>query len=234
MQGVITEFEERVKEIDLYFLVLEQVYKPGAQLKVENPQDNDMEISADFLKILKANTFLMIYNLIESSITAGILSIYREIEKNNYSFEKVREEIKEIWLNYHYRSIYDTNANFNSYKNQAKKLVQMAIDKTTIKLDRKAIGISGNLDADQIRILCDNHGIKKNVDPLSKGGVKLQIVREKRNALAHGSLSFLECGREFTDQDLIEIKEESILFTRDILKNIKDYLDNNHFDIANV
>ena len=98
-----------------------------------------------------------------------------------------------------------------------------------LKMDRNAIPVSGNLDADQVRVICDLHGIKKTVHTSANGGVKLSDVKEQRNFLAHGTLGFSECGRQYSLESINEIKVETIHFVRSILKNMKEYIDSEKF-----
>lgn len=241
MQSVIDAFEERVKEVDLYFCNLDLLYEPNVFLcdQVEEEKGHGVidtvykyrsKLDSDFLKILKANSFLLIYNLVESSITDGFLAIYRELENKNISYDKARGEFQEIWLNYHYNKVFDKHANFDSYQKTAKSLIELVLTQATIKLDRKAIGISGNLDADQIRLICDKHGVSKHVDSNCKGGVNLNLIKQMRNALAHGSLSFLECGRDYSETSIKEYKDEAVIFVRSILQNMKDYIDSGLYE----
>jgi hypothetical protein len=81
------------------------------------------------------------------------------------------------------------------------EIVHAIIKGEVIELDRRATDISGNLDADQIRRLCKDHGITFTVAKEGRGGIVLETVKEKRNSLAHGTLSFAECGRDYSVQD---------------------------------
>jgi len=54
----------------------------------------------------------------------------------------------------------------------------------------------------------------------------LDDVKEKRNNLAHGTQSFVECGRDYTIEDLNNIKEQTTLFLKGILDGMKEYFDN--------
>ena len=96
-------------------------------------------------------------------------------------------------------------------------------------LDRKATNISGNLDAEKIRRICNDHGISFQISPQCKGGYVLADVKEKRNSLAHGTLSFVECGRDYTMEDLEKTKKQTILFLKGILKGMKEYYDKQQY-----
>jgi hypothetical protein len=47
-------------------------------------------------KILKANGFLLLYNLAESSIKKAIEEIYVELNNKTVTYEDIREELKKV------------------------------------------------------------------------------------------------------------------------------------------
>jgi hypothetical protein len=230
MQQFINEFEERVKEVDEYLDFLEQLDKPQVQLHFPH-QGTHSEIDIKVKKILNAHVFLMLYNLVEYSIRDGMVEIYRKITSHHYPYEKLRQEIREIWINSHYRKIFKTTANWESAKRMAIQLVEDAVNHATIQLDEEALPISGNLDARQIRNICELHGILYQTRPEAKGGSKLRIVKEQRNSLAHGHLSFYEAGKHFNVTDLKTIENEVVMFIRDILTNMADYVHHRKYEV---
>ena len=46
------------------------------------------------IKTLKASCFLLLYNLVESTLTNAIESIHEEIEQNGFGFDECRDELK--------------------------------------------------------------------------------------------------------------------------------------------
>ena len=187
MQAIYDMFNERVEEINLYFEALKELDSESFQ-RTENAQHyyND-----NFIKILKANTLLMIYNLVESTVMGGILEIYDRVRQEGLTYAGVCSEIKDIWFSYKFRQVYDQQAHYNSYKGKALEIVNSILTGEIIELDRKATDISGNLDAQQIRNVCSEHGIHFRAKEGSHGGTVLGTVKEKRNDLAHGTLSLL-------------------------------------------
>ena len=105
MQKVIEDFEKRVQEVEKYFLYLKHLSMQGALLTL--PQSISVNIDADFLKIMKANCLLILYNLIEFAIRKGILEIYYQIEQDGSSYETLRPEIRQIWIKSHYRKVFN-------------------------------------------------------------------------------------------------------------------------------
>lgn len=57
----------------------------------------------------------------------------------------------------------------------------------------------------------------------------LEDVKNKRNELAHGTTSFVECGRNYSIDDLIKIKDQTIKFLNCILNGMKQYYDSKKY-----
>lgn len=220
MQATIDTFEERVEEIELYYSALDELY-----ISKISSNNGEKYLKDDFLKILKSNALLMIYNLVESTIMGGILEIYDALNQNGITYKMVRKEIQNIWFSFKFNQVYDKNAHYNSYRDKAAEIITSILSDATLILDRKATDISGNLDAEKIRQICQEHGIKYRLKPESKGGIVLEDVKNKRNNLAHGTMSFVECGRNYTIEDLKRIKTETVYFLKSIIAGMKDYYD---------
>jgi hypothetical protein len=234
IQNILPEFEDRAKEVNTYFNFLEKLEKPKVRICFsEGSKDKFQNINPDVLKILKANGFLILYNLIESSIRDGIEALYQDIEKNNYTYDKLRNEIKDIWVKFRFKKKFSDTSNRETGRKIASQLIQEIIDNAIISLDKEAIPISGNLDARKVRELCGNHGISQNVHYRANNGLNLLLIKEQRNALAHGDRSFSDCGKDFTVNDLIIIKSESFIYIRSILRNIKKYVDQKDYELKN-
>ncbi|MBA3924663.1 MAG: hypothetical protein H0X31_24350 [Nostocaceae cyanobacterium] len=73
--------------------------------------------------------------------------------------------------------------------------------------------------------MCKDHGIVYSIDDSCKGGIVLDDVKEKRNYLAHGTISFVECGRDYSIDELVSIKDQTITFLYGILTGMKVYYD---------
>ena len=90
MQAIFDMFNERIQEIDLYFEALKE-------LDQGNTEHLDAPFfDSEFIKILKANTLLMVYNLVESTVMGGILEIYDKLKQEGLTYSDVRKEIKDI------------------------------------------------------------------------------------------------------------------------------------------
>lgn len=227
MEIVRDTFGNRKSEIEQYFNLIDFFDSAGKEIKkqVNETVFNNKNIE----RIVRANAFLMLYNLVESTLVTGIEEVYSVLKQDGISYIQVRQEIKDIWFNYKFSNAYDKNAHFHTYRNTALKIINSILLNEPIILERKATGISGNLDADSIRNVCKTHGIIFRTPKDCHGGEKLCKVKEQRNQLAHGSLSFVECGSYFTANDLHEIKNEVVIFLEGFIEAIEQYYDNKDY-----
>ena len=227
MEIVREVFNDRKNEIDLYYQLidfLDNIEKEDGEKSI-----NNILFNKDIEKIVRANALLMLYNLVESTLVNGIEEVYSVFKQDEITYSQVRSEIKEIWFNYRFSNAYDKKAHFDTYKKTAEKIITSIMLNKPLELDRKATGISGNLDADSIREVCKKHGIQFISPEECHGGKKLGKVKEQRNQLAHGTLSFVECGRDFTVIDLHEIKIEVEKFLSGFIDVIESYYDNKEY-----
>lgn len=227
MDLVRANFNDRKDEIDLYFEFID--FLDNIEKTENMRKSNHILYNKDVEKIIRANSLLMLYNLVESTLVTGIEEIYSALKENNITYSQVRREIREIWFNYRFSNAYDRKAHYDTYKKTAEKIITSIMLNEPLILDRKATGISGNLDATSIRDVCKKHGIQFNTPGNCHGGEKLTQVKDQRNQLAHGTLSFVECGRDFTVEDLHVIKEEVENFLSGFIDSIESYYDNEEY-----
>lgn len=227
MDLVRANFNDRKDEIDLYFKFID--FLDNIEKTENMEKSNYILYNKDVEKIIRANSLLMLYNLVESTLVTGIEEVYSALKENNITYSQVRREIKEIWFNYRFSNAYDRKAHYDTYKKTAERIITSIMLNEPLILDRKATGISGNLDATSIRDVCKKHGIQFNTPGNCHGGEKLTQVKDQRNQLAHGTLSFVECGRDFTVEDLHVIKEEVENFLSGFIDSIESYYDNEEY-----
>jgi len=217
MKRFIEEFEQRKREVNLYFEFL------GNQIDREIAFSEHDEIE----RILKANSFLILYNLIESSVTNAIQAIHDSIETEAVAYSSLKKEIQKIFLKQLYHRLKESNN--STFESLMMLFLGKIIANTFIDDLNKALTFSGNVDAQKIRDVAKDYGFSSNTSSTSRGGSELLIVKNQRNQLAHGNISFSECGRERTFIELNDIKNEVINYLEDILNNIEIYIDNKDY-----
>ncbi len=230
MEFVITEFNSKIDEINKYFSFLEDIITKDAQLHFKNKKNR--EISSDLQKILKANLFLLLYNLIESSYKKALKRICDKISSENLKYQDVILEIKKLWLEQKYRGFADNCSLPFKVKRLdfiISKIEDISEDIIELEFSDKN-RFSGNLDVDEIKIYNDKYGL--STEELSnKEANSLYLIRHKRNSLAHGDESFGECGQNYSISELEKIKEESIKYMTFILNHIEKFLTDQKYKI---
>jgi hypothetical protein len=216
----LDDFNERAKDVSdyLYFLRdLEQgqilLSKNGAISKIDDELD----------KSLKATGFLLLYNLIESTMRNAIQSIYDEISNKGVSFDKLRLEIKKIIL----KNVKDNvqQCDVNNFVEQTEIIFRDIIQSGFNRDDL----FSGNVDAKEIKIIAKLYGFSAITDKDTRDGIDLLSIKKNRNDLAHGVMSFKEVGQNTSAENLVEISERVIKYLRQILENIDKYLVNQQY-----
>jgi hypothetical protein len=217
MQTVLVDFNMRAQEVDEYFLFLERLIKEEIKLAVleNNGIQKIKSVNSDLAKTLKANGYLLLYNLVESTMRNAIEAIFDELSSNSVSFDSVRIEIKKVIL-YNFKN--------RSPDNVHSKIKDISIDIITAGFSSKEL-FSGNVDRDEITRTARKYGFSYDTDySKTKHGENLYSVMRNRNDLAHGNKSFAEIGKDTSIQELLQVKEEVIEYLKQILKNIEGYL----------
>ncbi|RBA25429.1 MAE_28990/MAE_18760 family HEPN-like nuclease [Herminiimonas fonticola] len=217
MIGVQQDFNDRVNEIKAYFDFIEKV--DSGQIILANraprvPVFTNSE-QTDLIRTFKASAFLLLYNLMESTVTNSIEAIFDEFENKAISFDACKLQVRRVVLrNLSQHNVNDISLNLN-------RLAHDAVTKTFLK---KKI-VSGNVDASKIRDVADEYGFTR---PAADGD-KLLTVKTKRNDLAHGGKSFGEVGRDYSVPDMIIIKDKVIIYLSAMLSSVATYLAQQHY-----
>ena len=212
-------YNNRKEEIEFYYSVM--VDAEDETKDVLNTIDNQL-----FFRIMKSNFLLMLYNLVEATFTTGMLEIYDKLKQENCTYSSVIDEIQKIWRDYKVKEVYKPDSPLVTYTNRVKSIVTDITQNTPIALSRSMLGINGNLNAKQIKDICDKHRIRYRV---IDDQLMLEKVKSKRNSLAHGDESFSRCARDLTLNDLKTIKDIVLKFICDILDGMDNYYDGRQY-----
>jgi hypothetical protein len=220
----LIDFEKRTKEINLYFKHLQLLDIENAKIYLENrPRKKYFKANIELIKVLKANTFLLLYNLVESSIKQSITEIYDSITNDNLTYDEVIDEIKKIYIKENHASFKNLGIDniFRTINSLSTEIIDIQFNSDKI--------ISGNIDGRKVREFAAIYGFSDRSHIRANNGNKLHIVKLQRNNLAHGNVSFAECGRTYSTEEIEIIKNEVILFLRSILKNIDKFIDSKKY-----
>lgn len=217
-------FEDRLQEIDSYLELLTAV---ESEVQAGIPRiggETGTVISGSQQKILYSSVYLQLYNLIESTITLSINALSSVIIQRNTSPADLCEDIRREWIRFSARTHIDLN-----YENRLKsalELCQHLIQSLPISSFEIQKGGGGNWDDVEIELMAKRLGMNFRLDPLLYSKVKrpfrndmgpLVFVRALRNDLAHGSVSFVECGTGVTASDLEALKNVTAKYLDEVI-----------------
>lgn len=178
----------------------------------------ELYVTQEMQCTLKAQFLIVLYNIVESTVCDCLNSFYDSIADDNLTFAELSDEMRTMWKNYLNRT-----SNPNSKKSDI-ELMDMAI-----RFESHAINISGSLDMRKIIDVFSKHGCKLDETNRYKYSNSFLIVKNKRNNLAHGDVSFSECGSNYMISDLQKIKDDILKGMQEVVTQAKEYINNRSY-----
>lgn len=225
MQTTKNEFKKRLKEISLYFNALSPLDDCSCAIesKTIDGEVQRRPIDSELNKILKANGFILLYNLLEATIRNTIRAISDRISDEGITYPDFSDKLKVLWINHSFKGV---EKQTDRHKLISPILYQI-VNNEFLKFEEEAISINGNIDAKKVREIAKRIGYKE-----PRNGETLVTIKEKRNQLAHGSKTFGEIGRDYSVKDLFELKDSLVSFIFEVLDNVQEYIDSKDYRIS--
>lgn len=181
------------------------------------------------INIMKSNLSLMVYNLIEFTVTNLMTCIYDEIAEDQLPYEKVSEPIRALWRKSMLKGTKDPEAKYSTFIRTNEDIINAILNKKTISINVRETMPAGNLDGKEIDDVFTNHGIHIRRNSENFRPDILTDVKEHRNNLAHGSASFVDELRQKTLNDF----QSNILiienFLEELISLVEQYLANGEY-----
>lgn len=166
--------------------------------------------------IFKSSIMLMLYNEIEGTFSNVLSELFDYIIDENIDFDILHSKIKNVYLEYYNRKIANNLAELLNFRNNPdlKSVGYLELNKY-LKL------YSGNLDARQIREISKRLGVPISNEIIGDNLVK---IKNCRNRLAHGEISFQEACRNYTENEIYSISNETFAFLDMVLKDYNNFV----------
>ena len=220
---VIQYFNELSEEVSKYFIFLQDLEQGKVKLIKEIQGNNKAnKIDVELENTLKGSAYLLLYNLIESTMKNAIEAIFQELQEKDVSFDKIRPELKKIIL---------VNLKRRNPDKILEKIQDISLDIVSIGFNREEL-FTGNIDSKLIRETAKKYGFDSQTDDKKRTNDKnsyLRLIKNNRNDLAHGNRPFGDVGKSKTADELIEIKKTIVEYLKGILENIETYIDNEEY-----
>lgn len=214
-------FATRREELETYFTFV-TTFLP-------TEQDN-------LYKILRANCFLILYNLIESTIHIAIQTLYDEINTQQLSYESVDKHIQTLFIKQKTIKFSKSEMKQENITKAVKEIIDDAVVRhASINLGTELVdyAIQGNINFKLIEKIKHDHKLFGSIQEQRLKHITLEgafeIIKDNRNALAHGRESFLEVGRNSPIEDILIYKELILSYLSDFLAHVEIYLENEKY-----
>lgn len=233
--GNISDFlEGRYSEIDDYIKLLEDI---DHAIVSGTPKVGETTISTRQQRVLKSSVYIQLYNLVEATVTSCADTVCTSaIVNGNIKPHDLNEKLKQEWVRFTARTHLELNA-----ENRLTKAIEMCnylTDSLPISEFKLEKGGGGNWDDNSINKLAERIGCDLSFKPETFSQVKrpirndkgpLELVVNLRNRLAHGGISFEDCGQNDTAKELRELSEIVISYLRELATAFEKFIEQQLF-----
>lgn len=224
-------FNERLEEIDVYLELLEAFER---QIQKGPPTIGGAPITSRQQKILYSAVYLQLYNLVEATATWCVEAVSDAAADavSQWRPADLIADLRKEWV----RTIGRTHVELNCHNRLLATVDICDMILRAVPISKWAIekGGGGNWDDYAIeeiteRIGCDLR-IDSNIALEAKRRIRedkgsLGLVKLLRNRLAHGELSFEDCGDNVMVVDLRDIRDRTADYLRAVIQGFTRYMD---------
>jgi MAE_28990/MAE_18760-like HEPN len=234
LEPLAKTFDERLQEIEAYLDLLDALER---QVREGPPKIGGAPITAQQQKILYSSVYLQLYNLMEATATWCMDGVTAAAAKDGrWKPDDLSAALKREWV----RTMARTHTDLN-YENRLQTAIDFfdwLVEARPIKAWAIERGGGGNWDDMELEAIAERLGTQLRVSQDVYQAVKqnirddkppLVLVKSLRNKLAHGALSFTECGENVTVAELREIKERTAKYLREVVAHFQDFIDGYNF-----
>ena len=233
MTPVTQMFNDRVNEVETYLDLLDAL---DQQIKGGRPHIGDDQISASQQHILYSAVYLQLYNLVEVTVTRCILAVYDAASNSDrWTPDDLSDRLLEEWVRL--KADTDSALNEDNRRQRAVALCRHLLDGLPVSWPEDA-HLRGNWDDSRIERMSARLGCDLQISAATNAAIKrpirddmghLALIRDRRNRLAHGNLSFAECGADVTIEDLRRTKDCTVLYLREVIAAFEHHIDSYRF-----
>ena len=180
-------------------------------------------VSQEMQCAIKAQFLMLLYNIVESTVCDCLNAIYDSIGDEELTFSELSDEMKNMYRNNLRRT---SNPN---YKKTDAELMALPV-----RFAGLAVNISGSLDMRRIIEVFSEHGCHLNQTKREKYANSFLVVKNKRNNLAHGNISFSECGSNYLISDLQKFKSDILCCMQEVVTQTRDYISQRLYNNASI
>lgn len=218
MNNVRNEYIKRLSEVEMYIDTLQLLDKGSCTIKCVDilGHEETSEVSQELSKILKANGFLLLYNLVEATISNSIQAIFEAMHASKITYKELTEKIRRMWVKQETKR--------SAHIDILLKIFNKIVEDNILSFTMDCVNISGNIDAQKIREISEQFGCRQISD-----GRDLLTIKDKRNKLAHGEFTFTDIGKDYTVSDMRDFKDSVKSYLTQVMDEFEKFINNNGY-----
>lgn len=222
-------FDERVDELESYIALLDSIERAA---QTGPPAIDGQIVTTRQQRMLYSAVYLQLYNLVEATATWCVVAVSQATAHSGaWTVGQLESPIRSEWI----RSTARTHVLLNPENRHQTNLVfcDLLLQGGDISAWEIEKGSGGNWDIAAIESISERIGCVLQIAPAVSTAAKrhfrndkssLLFIKNLRNQLAYGSISFEQSGENVTVSDLIDLKTRTVDYLREVIQSFSRYV----------
>jgi hypothetical protein len=218
------EFDARQSDLDALIALTTLIDKGKIlSIKAENGNEPDtLVVNEQLIDVLKSVIHIVTYNQVESTVRGCIEAVYDNLDDNNIGYDMLRKDIQKEILS----GILKGYESGNTLHGKVGSELNLKTPRVSLNLKKV---FSGNVSRDTFTYLKDSYGLKVNAPREARDGQDLGGLKNARNDLAHGNISFSKFGAKDSLIEFIAISGRTSCYLQSAIMSFEDYIENKQY-----
>lgn len=225
-------FDERLQEITAYLELLDAL---EAQLQSGSLRIGAYDTTAQQQRILYSAVYLQLYNLVEATVT-WCMDTVAAAATHPWRAGDFSAQLRREWVKHRAKTHQELNE--GNRLDYVLTLCESLISAQPIQSWTVERGKGGNWDDLEIETIAKRIGcqltITREVYQRIKRRIRddkgaLELVKYLRNSLAHGTISFSECGDGVSAKELRDLTNATASYLREVVQAFSTFIDDKLF-----
>ena len=148
------------------------------------------------------------------------------------SYVDVNVSIRTLWRKTILKAANDPNANFNTFLKKNEEVIDAILQNSILELRSRNTMPAGNLDGVSIKEAFESHGVQVQTASRNYRPDILNNIKENRNNLAHGAVSFVDAVRFESIADIRRNKNVVVSFLEELIDVVSVYFEEEKYKMV--
>ena len=211
LRSVRSDTNTRFEDIQLILDLLNEEKKNGQPIPKSSKVDCQL--------ILKSSIMLMIYNVIEGTMSNLLTEFFDIIVMKKISINNLPNQLQITIYTYYLKNIGEDPKKLKEFRTYDEI---MLCDISYLNITKYLKLFSGNLDSRQIRSISKKLGINL---PSGIDEPILLTIKNNRNKLAHGETRFRNTCQDMTTETIIKMCSKVKLYLENVITSYENFLE---------